>query len=134
MRSSDLNGGSTGMQSGKYRHQVILLRRSDNQTGSGQVKFDYVEVATVWARIMPITGREYFSAKQVQSEGQLKIAIRWRDDVDETWRVRHITDNSVSPPLYDEFDIKSPPIADEKTGRRELMLMCEKSIAEGFRG
>jgi SPP1 family predicted phage head-tail adaptor len=121
------------MQSGKYRHEVTLLRRVDTQQSGGQVAHSYEPFATVWARISPVSGREFFAAAQVQSEVTTRISIRWRDDVDETCRVRHVTDHSVSPQKYDEYDIKSA-LPDEKTGRRELVLMCSKGPAEGWRG
>jgi SPP1 family predicted phage head-tail adaptor len=121
------------MRSGQYRHKVILLRRTEVQSGS-EVTFEYVQFAEPWARIRHLSGREYFLAAQVQAEATVEISIRWRDDVDETCRVRHVTDRSVSPALFDEYDIKSPPMPDAKTGRRELILMCVKRSAEGFRG
>lgn len=122
------------MQSGKYRHRIILLRRTDSQGQSGQVEHSYVPFASdVPARISPIAGREYFVAQQVQSEVTTRISIRWRDDVDETCRVVHEFDHSVSPPLTDVYDIKSA-LPDEKTGRRELVLMCTRNVAEGWRG
>lgn len=121
------------MRSGQFRHKVILLRRVEIQSG-GEVTFSYVPFAEPWARIVPVSGREYFAAKQVQAEGTVRIHIRWRNDVDETCRVRHVTDHSVSPALFDEYDITSPPLPDEKTGRRELVLMCAKGASEGWRG
>lgn len=122
------------MQSGKYRHQVTLLRRVDTQQPGGQVKHSYEPFAEgVWARIAPVSGREFFAAAQVQSEVTTRISIRWRDDVDETCRVRHVTDHSVSPQLFDEYDVRAA-LPDEKTGRRELVLMCTKGPAEGWRG
>lgn len=122
------------MRSGQYRHRVILLRRVDTQGQSGQVVHTYEPFASsVPARIAPVSGREFFAAAQVQSEVTTRIAIRWRKDVDETCRVMHITDNSVSPPTSDVYDIKAA-LPDEKTGRRELVLMCTKNEAEGWRG
>lgn len=123
------------MQSGRYRHEITLLRRVDNQQPGGQVKHSYEPIpnGTVWARIAPISGREFFAAAQVQSEVTTRISIRWRDDVDETCRVRHVTDHSTSPQKYDEYDIAAV-MPDEKTGRRELVMMCSKGPAEGWRG
>lgn len=122
------------MQSGKFRHRVILLRRVDAQGQSGQVEHTYEPFATsVPARVAPVAGREFFAAQQVQSEVTTRISIRWRGDVDETCRVMHEVDHSVSPALFDIYDIKSV-LPDEKTGRRELVLMCTKNVAEGWRG
>lgn len=121
------------MRSGQHKHKVILLRRVEVQSQS-EVTFEYVPFAEPWARIRHLSGREYFMAAQVQAEATVEISIRWRSDVDETCRVRHVTDRSVSPPLFDEYDIKAPPMPDTKTGRRELILMCAKRSAGGWRG
>ncbi|MCC6156287.1 MAG: phage head closure protein, partial [Candidatus Hydrogenedentes bacterium] len=118
----------------RFRHQVQLLRRVDTQLPGGQVRHSYAPIdgGIVWARIAAISGREFFAAAQVQSETTTRITIRWRDDIDETCRVRHVIDHSASPPRYDDYDIKAV-IPDEKSGRRELVLMCAKSPAEGWR-
>lgn len=121
------------MQSGKYRYRVRLLRRTDTQLDSGQVKHTYVEFAFVPARISDITGREFFAAAQVQSEVTTKISIRWRADVDATCRIERTIDHSSSPEVVESYDIIAV-IADEKTNRRELTLMCKKNPAEGYRG
>lgn len=121
------------MQSGRYRHQVSLLRRVDNQGQSGQVEHTYEPFAHPLARIAPVSGREFFAASQVQSEVTTRISIRWRGDVDETCRVMHVTNHSVSPNEFDLYDILAA-LPDEKTGRRELVLMCRKVPAEGWRG
>lgn len=122
------------MRSGQFRFRVTLLRRVDDQAQSGQVTHSYEPFAeNVPARIVTLSGREYFAAQQVQSDVSTRIHIRWRGDVDETCRVMHVTDHSVSPQEFDLYDISSA-IPDEKTGRRELVLMCVKRQAEGWRG
>lgn len=121
------------MQSGKLRHQVILERRTDVQQPGGQVKHDYVPFATdVWAAIEPVSGREFFAAQQVQAEVTTRIRIRWRDDVDETCRIRHVTRHTI--PIHEDIYDIAAVLPDAKTGRRELVLMCTKRTAEGWRG
>lgn len=120
------------MQSGRFRHRVVLLRRVDTQGDSGQVEHSFTPIASVWARISHIAGREFFAAAQVQSEVTTRISIRWRGDIDTTCQVMHVTDHSVSPNIFDLYDIKAA-LPDEKTGRRELTLMCAKRDAEGWR-
>ena len=46
-------------------------------------------LATVWAEIKPISGREYFSVQQVQSEVTTQIWIRYRKDIEPTMRVTY---------------------------------------------
>lgn len=121
------------MQSGKLRYRVKLLRRTDTQLDSGQVRHTYTPFAeNVPAGISDIAGREFFAAAQVQSEVTTKIRIRWRVDVDATCRVERTVQHG-SPEIVESYDVMSV-IADEKTNRRELILMCKKNPAEGMRG
>ena len=122
------------MQSGRYRHQVILQRRTDSQDPGGQVVHSYEDVvADAWARIEPLKGREFISAQQVQSEVTTVIYVRYHDGIDETWRVKHVTKHDESPQWFDVYDVFAV-MPDDKTGRRELRLMCIKRVAEGWRG
>lgn len=121
------------MQAGRYRHRVTLQRRTDSQDPGGQVVYSYVDAEEAWARIAPLTGREFISAQQVQSEVTTTIYVRWRDGIDETWRVKHVVKHDESPQWFDVYDVVAA-MPDEKTGRRELKLMCVKRVAEGWRG
>lgn len=121
------------MRSGKLRFRVTLQRRVDTQQPGGQVKHTYTEIDEVWAGIAPLSGREFFAAQQVQSQVTTRINIRMRSDIDETTRVIHITNHTESPVWFDVYDVTSV-LPDEKTGRRELSLLCIKRVAEGWRG
>lgn len=120
------------MQSGKYRHKVTLQRRVDSQQDGGQVVHSYADFAKVRARISPIKGREFIAAQQIQADVTTEISIRYRGDVDETCRIKHITNHSSSPPEEEFFDIVAV-MPDDKTARRELRLMCMKWTADGWR-
>lgn len=121
------------MKSGRLRYRVILQRRVDSQQLSGQVVHTYADVAEVGADIMPGRGREYFAAAQIVAEAPAEIKIRYRQDIDETWRVVH-WHGTGSPQLEDVYDIMAPPIPDQKTGKLDLLLMCNKRSADGWRG
>lgn len=120
------------MQAGRLRFRVELQRRVDTQQSSGQPVHTYETFKTVRASIEPLTGREFIAAQQIQADISTVITIRFRSDVDETCRVRHVVDNSQSPPLEEFFDIAAA-LPDKKTNRRELKLMCVKRSAEGWR-
>lgn len=120
------------MRSGKLRYRVKLQRRVDSQNPSGQVVHNFTDLGEVWAEIMPGRGREFFAAAQIQATAPAEIRIRYLPDVDETCRVVHITRHD-SPQLIDYWDIAAPPIPDAKTGRTDLLLMCTKGVAEGWR-
>lgn len=120
-------------KAGKRRFKVILKRRTDSQQTSGQVKHTYEFVANLWASIAAVSGREFFAAQQVQSEVTTKIGIGFRDGIDSTYRIEHITRYSESPQWFDVYDVVAVT-PDEATGRRDLLLYCTKREAEGWRG
>jgi len=118
------------MQSGKLRFRVTLQRRTETQQPGGQPIQSYVDIATVKAAIRPLSGRELIAAQQVQFQANTEITIRWRGDIDETCRVRHVVVFD-SPEVVDNYDVIAP-LPDPKTNRRELKLLCVKRSAEGW--
>lgn len=120
------------MRSGPLRQLVILERRVDDQLDSGQVGHTYVEFDRDYASIEDIVSREIPQGAQVQAQGTTRIRMRWRNDVDETCRIRHVTSYD-SPMTEDLYDIAGPPMSDMKTNRREMILLCTKRRADGWR-
>lgn len=122
------------MRGGALRFLVILERRVDDQLPSGGLDNTYVEFDQDYASIEDLVGREQpMGGAQVSAVGSTRIRMRWRDDVDETCRVRHVVDFDSSPQATDVYDIVAPPQVDMKTGRREMILLCSKRVAEGYR-
>lgn len=68
----------------------------------GQGDITWTDEGTVWAEVKPLQGREYFAAAQVQQEHSIKVYIRRRDDVQQTWRLtwngQHYDITNVSRP------------------------------------
>lgn len=121
------------MRAGPLRHEITFQRRTASQDPGGQVVDTYVDAFSEYAALEDLSGREYAASSQVQAELTTRIRIRWRPDVDETFRIRHVVDQDASPPIVDLYDIVAPPLTDAKTGRRELVLMCLKRRADGYR-
>jgi len=65
------------MQAGKLRHRLILQRDDGTADASGEVVPSWTTVATLWASIEPIAGREVFEASQAQSRATLRVRIRY---------------------------------------------------------
>lgn len=121
------------MRGGPLRYLVILERRVGSQEASGEDSNTYVEFDRDYASIEDLVGREQpLGGAQVQAQLQTRIRMRWRPDVDETCRIRHITSYE-SPMTEDLYDIAGPPQVDMRTGRREMILTCNKLRAEGWR-
>lgn len=118
------------MRAGRLKHRVVLQRRAETQNAIGEVVWSYEDVATVWASVEPLQGREFFGAAQVQSDVTTRIRIRYRAGVNTKMRAVHVAQDG-SPTLYDFYDIQA--VIEPHRARRELQLMCVKRDAEGFR-
>ena len=72
---------------GRLNKRVTLQSASSARDGHGQPIGTWSDVATVWAAIEPIRGREYFAAQQVSAETTHRVTIRYRSGVSPQWRV-----------------------------------------------
>lgn len=111
------------MRAGRLRHRITIQTQTQVQDSTGSIVLTWSEFATVWASIEPISGREFFSAAQVQSTVSTRIRIRNLPGVTETMRILHGTDY---------YDIQAV-LTDAKSGLHEMQLMCVKRSAQGFR-
>lgn len=72
---------------GKLRHRVVLQEPAVTRDAAGGTESAWVDVNTVWAEVVPFTGREKLAAGAEQSELDTRIRMRYRPDVDSGWRV-----------------------------------------------
>lgn len=77
------------MDAGQLDRRVKLMQVVETQNAVGEVVLTYTEVATLWAHIKPLTGRELFAANQVVAEATRRIFIRWRSDVTEKHKIEY---------------------------------------------
>jgi SPP1 family predicted phage head-tail adaptor len=109
------------MNAGKMRQRVTLQRQTD--TGGlddyGQPLPPWEDVASVWAAVDPLEGRELWAAQQVNAEISARISIRYREGVTTQMRV------AFGDRLYDVLSLVDP-----EEGHRELQLLCRQVVAE----
>lgn len=108
-------------RAGVMRERVKLQRPEVGIDARGQAVDTWVDVATVWARVEPLRGREYFAAAQVQDTADARITIRHRTDVAATWRAIH---------RGTPYALVSPPI-DPHARKETLELMCTMGARDG---
>lgn len=108
------------MRAGTLRHRVTIQRQEIVFGKFGAPLHDKVweNVATVWASLEAMSGREFFASQQAQSEVTQRIRIRYRADVTADMRVIH--NGRV-------FNIVAP-LPDNRG--RELVLMCREVSCE----
>lgn len=65
------------MRSGDMDRKIIIQSRTLSKNASGEAEETWATFATVWAQKLDFAGKEYFAAKQVNSEVSTKFKIRW---------------------------------------------------------
>lgn len=108
------------MNPGKLNKQITLQQQRPSKDGEGISISVWVDLATIWASVEPIRGREYFQAAAVGAESTVRIRIRYREGITTDLRV-----------LYGsrKFNIRSAIDPEER--HRELHLMCEEVVNGG---
>jgi len=78
------------MQIGELDREIVLQAKTAGQSGSGEptevwapIDTGGVPAGTVWAKVRPLSGREYYAAlgAQIVAEETLVFRIRFRTDV-----------------------------------------------------
>lgn len=115
------------MEAGEFRHRVKLQSPSYVQDPvTGENVLSWVDVQTVWAKIAPMRAREYIASQATQSEISTEIFIRYRTDVQPTWRGIHMV-NGVAGDIYNIHGI----MQDRNYGTVFLKLMCGTGVNDG---
>lgn len=94
------------MQAGKLDRRIVIQTPTATRDGAGQPVKTWGLLATVWAKVEHLRGKEPFQGEQFNAQRTSVFTIRHRTDVDETMQI--IFDG-------DTYDIQS--IAEK--GRRE---------------
>lgn len=96
------------LAAGRLRHRILIERYTLDVDSSGEAIQDpdtgetsssWVEVATVWAEIKPISVREFIAAQATQSKIEARVVLRYRPDLDGSLRLVHMV-NGVRGKIY----------------------------------
>jgi len=105
------------MQAGRLRHRVAIERPVSTRDHFGGVVESWQTVATVWAEIHPLSGREFLAAQSTQSGVTTRITLRELPGVTAAMRVNH--DGTL-------YNIRA--VLPDPTLKRHITLMCETGI------
>ena len=75
------------MRAGRLSHRITFYARSVTRDAMGGETVTWVEQDQDWADVLPLQGREYFAAQQVEAELTIRFRVRYRSDVTEAWRI-----------------------------------------------
>ncbi len=77
------------LPAGKLRHRVLIQQQVTTRDGDGVEQTAWIEVATVWASVEPLSAREFIQSGQTQSAVTARITMRHRDGLLPSMRLIH---------------------------------------------
>lgn len=104
------------MNPGKLDSRVSLRQLETTIDSIGGVISGWSHVAYVWGEWLPEKGREFIVAQTRVAEAVGVLRIRYRSDVEPTWRV--FVDGGV-------YEVAAPPV---RVGRRSFLDLILKSV------
>jgi SPP1 family predicted phage head-tail adaptor len=72
---------------GRLSKRIQIQRRSNVKDSLGELLFVWTDIASVWADVQPLTGRELESARRLSSEVTHLITVRYRAIFSDTRQV-----------------------------------------------
>lgn len=102
------------MKIGKMRYRVTIQYPMGTVDNYGNAIDSWQDLKTVWADIVPVSGREYLTASQATSETTYKIYIRYMDGINAKMRIIH------NEQVYEINAV----LGDKRSGM--LTLMCKE--------
>ena len=99
------------------RHRVTIKQKSVTRDTFGGEVVAWVTVATIWAAVEPLTGREWLEGRQMAAEVTTRIRMRYRSGVLPEYQVTY------GSHTYDVLAVIQP-----EENRREMQLMCREVL------
>lgn len=109
-----------GINAGRLSQRVTLQQRTAGVDALGQELTTWSDVATLWAEVQPLRGREYFAAGQLQSAVDVRVRIRWRAGVVPTMRV-----------VWRGEPMEIVSVIEPDAAKVSLELMCVSGVRDG---
>lgn len=95
------------MQPGRMHERITLQRVTRAQDNIGGTTETWADLCTVWARVVPMAGREMLDGQRVSPQTRFKATIWWKGDANGSpaytaadrviWRGREYGIESVAP-------------------------------------
>jgi len=111
------------MRAGRLNRRVkiqYLNTEYKNERGETTPIWADLDNKTIWAEVKNLSGKEYWSAMQVESAVNVRVCIRYRADITAKMRV-----------IYGARQLNIKAAIDVEDKHDELQLMCEEIIEYG---
>lgn len=111
------------MRAGKMKRRITFQHAETHRGKMGEVIYDWHDLATVWAEIKGISGRERMASGAIFSEATVRIWTRYRADITTANRLIYTLPN-VRGQVYSILAV----IPDTDYSRLELL--CKGGISD----
>lgn len=74
---------------GEMRHRITLQQPIETPDGHKGHTVKWQDLATLWASVEPLSGREYFYSHQIKAEITHRVKIRYRENITTKMRIKH---------------------------------------------
>ena len=109
------------MRAGTLRTRVEVQRIAEERDKQGGIVSSWTTIGQRWASVVPLSGREYWSAQQVQSDVTHGVTMRYLEGLTSKHRLRLLHSQRV-------LNIQSVLDVDER--HREMQLMCVEVVPQ----
>ena len=105
------------MRSGPLRHRVEVQEATETRDAHGGVTRAWSKISDgpLWASVDPLSGRELFEAKQVDSEVSIGVRMRYDARVIASHRIRH-----------DGRNLHILSVVNDRDINKSMLLMCKE--------
>ena len=108
------------MKIGTLRHRVKIQTYTAFRDSFGAEEPEWTDVATAWASVTPISGKEYFASAQLNAELTTKITMRYLCGITPKMRV-----------VFDERIFEIVSVINYEERNVEINLLCKESVFDG---
>src|SRR5690625_2095255 len=105
------------IKAGKLKQRITIQKEERVRQPSRSYETEWVPFLDSWARIVPLSGTERYTAQQVQSELSHRVEMRYREGIKPQMRVR-----------YGERSFDTEAVLNLEEADRELHLMCSEVV------
>ncbi len=102
---------------GERNKRVTIQEKNIVRDSIGNQTEVWHDIATVWAAIQPLSGREYWAARQINAEITTKVTMLYRRGVTTEHRLM------LGPRALGILEVVNP-----NEGNAELVLMCKEVV------
>ena len=109
------------MQAGWLRHRITVQDKQVSRAQNGEEEITWPDHFSAWASVEPFRGREYLESKQVETDVDTRIRLRYQPGKQPLPRMRVVYGSRI-------FEIES--VINAKEMDIELNLMCRELLDE----